>query len=286
MICEKDYEQITEVFVQNELNQILSQEIPNLSEQETYKLILNCIDLTTLEGNDTNEKVAALCRKAYGFSEQNPALPNVAAVCVYSVFASLVKKNLMGKNIKTVCVAGAFPSGQSPISVKLQEIQYAIDQGSEEIDMVISRGSLLEGNYNKVYDEIASIKEYCKNVCLKVILETGELQSLKNIAIASDLAIWAGADFIKTSTGKIPVSATKEAALVMLHQIKNHYQKTGKRIGFKASGGISEPEQAKMYLQLTQATLGDEYLNNSYFRIGASRLANAVFEQLKHICDC
>jgi deoxyribose-phosphate aldolase len=174
-------------------------------------------------------------------------------------------------------VAGAFPAGQSPIAIKLQEVQYALDEGADEIDMVISRGSFLEGDYNKVFDEISAIREITDNHTLKVILETGELQNSANISKASDLAMKAGADFIKTSTGKIAVSATLEAAEVMLQSIKKFHDTTGKWVGFKAAGGISTPDEALKYHQLVTQIVGKEQTTNQFFRIGASRLTDRLF---------
>ncbi len=226
------------------------------------------IDLTTLEGADTRTKVLALCEKAIHHK--------VAAVCVYPTFAKLVREQLSGTNIRTACVSGAFPSGQSPIHVKVMEVLYAVNEGAEEIDMVISRGTFLEGDYDTVAAEIREIKTACGKVHLKVILETGELQTPENIRLASEIAIASGADFIKTSTGKIPVSATPEAAFVMLQAIREHYEKTGKKVGFKAAGGISKPEDAEVYIQLVREILGEEWLTPELFRIGASRLIDAL----------
>ena len=204
-------------------------------------------------------------------------ISHVAAVCVYPVFVKQARKCLQGSGIRVASVAGAFPAGQSPLPVKLQEVKYALDEGADEIDMVISRGSLLEGDYNKVFDEIAAIRQISAAKTLKVILETGELQTSDNIEKASQLAIDAGADFIKTSTGKIAVSATLEASEVMLKVIRKNYEKTGKRVGFKAAGGISTPEEVLKYYQLTQNILGKEQTTNQFFRIGASRLTERLF---------
>ncbi|MDR2907977.1 MAG: deoxyribose-phosphate aldolase [Bacteroidales bacterium] len=230
--------------------------------------IKSFIDLTTLEGADTKEKVVTLCNKAKHHQ--------TAAICVYPPFAKIVREQLAGTTIQTACVAGAFPSGQSPIHVKTSEVAYAIEQGAQEIDMVISRGTFLEGDYATVGAEIKAIKEACGAVHLKVILETGELQTPENIKLASEIAIANGADFIKTSTGKIPVAATPEAATVMLHVIKEHYQKTGNKIGFKPAGGISKPADAEIYVNLVRDILGEEWLRPELFRIGASRLVDAL----------
>jgi deoxyribose-phosphate aldolase len=269
-----DYSSVTQEKIDKKLKSIYDYNIPGMDRKDMLKLILNCVDLTTLEGSDNNAKVTELCKKAVELQ------PNVAAVCIYPPFVKLCKTLLQGKNISVASVAGAFPSGQSPIKVKLQEIQYAIDEGADDIDMVISRGKFLEGNYKEVADEITAIKDICKNVHLKVILETGELQTIANIRKASELAINAGGDFIKTSTGKIPVGATETAALVMVETIKEYYEKTGKLIGFKPAGGIATCDHAINYLKIVHYTLGDKWMSNKLFRVGASRLAVLISGEL------
>ena len=248
-------------------------------EKEALRFALSTLDLTTLEGSDTIAKVEALCRKASGYEAMG--LPNVAAVCVYPVFARQVKGLLAGTSIQTACVAGAFPSGQSPLYVKIAEVKYALDEGADEIDMVISRGKFLEDNYIEVFDEINAIKDACGEAHLKVILETGELGDAKKIYDASILAMKAGGDFIKTSTGKINPAATPEAAYVMLTAIKDYHESTGKIIGFKPAGGVSTPEQALIYLRLVEHILGPEWLTPKLFRIGASRLADGLAGSLR-----
>lgn len=248
------------------------------SDQEAMRFALGILDLTTLEGADTNEKVEVLCKKAYSFSDKG--LPNVAAVCIYPVFVRQVSQLLSGTGIHTASVAGAFPAGQSPLHIKLAEIKYAIDEGADEIDMVISRGKFLQGDYIEVFDEINAIKDLCGNIHLKVILETGELGDLTKIYDASFIAMKAGADFIKTSTGKIIPAATPEAAFVMLQAIKDFHESTGKFIGFKPAGGVSTPEQALVYVHLVESILGPEWLSNKLFRIGASRLADKLTEAI------
>lgn len=243
-------------------------------DKEALRFALSILDLTTLEGSDTIAKVEALCHKASGYEAMG--LPNVAAVCVYPVFARHVRGLLSGTGIQTACVAGAFPAGQSPLHVKIAEVKYAIDEGADEIDMVISRGKFLEDNYIEVFDEINAIKDACGKTHLKVILETGELADPKKIYDASILAMKAGGDFIKTSTGKISPAATPEAAYVMLTAIKDYHESTGKQIGFKPAGGVSTPEQALVYLRLVEHILGPEWLSPKLFRIGASRLADGL----------
>ena len=248
--------------------------------QEGLRRVFTCIDNTTLEGSDTFAKVEQLCRRSIELQDASQGIGHVAAVCVYPVFVRHARSVLSGSGIRVASVAGAFPAGQSPLDVKLHEVKYAVDEGADEIDMVISRGSFLEGDYNKVFDEVAAIREVTQGHTLKVILETGELKTWDNIVKASELAIDAGADFIKTSTGKIAVSATLEAAEAMLTTIKKYYEQTGKRIGFKAAGGISTPEEVLNYYQLTERIMGLEYINNQFFRIGASRLTERLFSFL------
>lgn len=253
----------------------------DLANQEgVLKQILGFIDLTTLSGDDTNQKVTDLCQAGMSFFNGEKGIPNVAAICVYPVFANTVHHALKGTDIKTACVAGAFPSGQSPLPLRVGEVKYAVDHGADEIDMVISRGRLLEGDVDFISDEVRMIKEACGEAHLKVILETGELKAVEIIRKASELAINAGADFIKTSTGKVDPAATPEAFLIMLDTIKECHDATGEMIGIKPAGGISEPEEAVHYYMMVKEVLGEAWLNSSHFRIGASRLAGKVFKQI------
>lgn len=253
---------------------------PTAETFESLRRVFSCIDNTTLEGSDTKEKVSALCQRSLQLQDAAAGISHVAAVCVYPVFVRQAKHELEGSGIGVASVAGAFPAGQSPLSVKLQEIRYALDEGADEIDMVISRGALLEGDDKRVFDEIAAIRELTQGRTLKVILETGELQTRENIVRASQLAIDAGADFIKTSTGKIAVSATLEAAEAMLSTIKKHFDLTNRMVGFKAAGGISTPEEVLKYAQLQESIIGKEYANKQFFRIGASRLVERLYSFL------
>ncbi|HOW30099.1 MAG TPA: deoxyribose-phosphate aldolase [Bacteroidales bacterium] len=246
--------------------------------KEALSRLLGLLDLTTLDGTDNPEKVNALCNKALSFSANG--FPSPAAVCVYPPFAALVSAKLSGSGIFTASVAGAFPSGQLPVHLKVAEADYAVAHGADEIDMVISRGTFLAGDYNTIVDEVAAMKMACGNAHLKVILETGELVTPGNIRLASQLAIEGGADFIKTSTGKMQPAATPEAMAVMLDAIKEHFENTGVKIGIKPAGGISTPEQALVYYALVSDKLGDEWLKKSLFRIGASRLADAIVNEL------
>jgi deoxyribose-phosphate aldolase len=255
----------------------------NLDKKQALKQILGFIDLTTLSGDDTTQKVTELCAKAESFFDGDKGIPNVAAVCVYPVFANTVHHALKGTDIKTACVAGAFPSGQSPLPVRIDEVKYAVDHGADEIDMVISRGRLLEGDMDFVFDEVRLIREACGEAHLKVILETGELKTPRLIRKASVIAIDAGADFIKTSTGKIAPAATHEAFLIMLDTIKEYYEATGEMIGIKPAGGISTPEDAVSYYLLVKHILGERWLSSAHFRIGARSLADKVHEEIIHI---
>lgn len=249
--------------------------------QNAYRLIMNCMDFTTLSGADNRQTVTELCRKAIHYKDDEHDIASPCSVCVYPPFVSVCRKVLDGTSIRVASVAGAFPAGQSPIEVKAAEVRYALQQGADEIDMVISRGKFLEGNYEGVYDEICTIRRLCAHVVLKVILETGELGTAQNIYKASQLAIAAGADFIKTSTGKISVNATPEAFLVIIDAISRHYDMTGRMVGIKAAGGISEPETALLYVGILSQTLGNRWLTPHYFRIGASRLADRLFGEIK-----
>ena len=251
---------------------------------EYYKKIFGCIDNTTLEGCDTKEKVRMLCEKSLKMVDPERGIRPVAAVCVYPIFVREASELLQGSGIHVASVAGGFPAGQTPLKVKLMEVQYAVDEGADEIDMVISRGALIEGDEQRVADEIKAIREVCVGKRLKVILETGELPSEALIRRASIIAMENGADFIKTSTGKIEKSATLEVAKIMLQSIVEYHEMSGKWVGFKAAGGISTPEQALSYWELAQQYIGEEHLNKQYFRIGASRLTDRLFSFLTSKC--
>lgn len=250
------------------------------SKMQGLKLALNMIDLTTLEGKDTPGKVIQMCYKAQHVADDLQGLPTVAAVCVYPNHVKTAKKCLQNSAVKIASVATAFPSGNSSLKIKLADTKLAVDHGADEVDMVISRGEFLSGNYNFVYDEIAAIKQACGDARLKVILETGELSTLDNVRKASDIAILAGADFIKTSTGKIQPAATMPVTLVMLQAIRDHYESTGKMIGMKPAGGISTAKMALQYLVMLYETLGDAWMSNEWFRFGASSLANDIVLQI------
>ena len=253
------------------------------TKSNLLNLSLSMIDLTTLEGSDTAEKVQQLCYKAKHLDSSLDNIPNVAAVCVYPNLVSIAKKELKESNIKVASVSTSFPSGQSSLKVKIADTIIALDSGADEIDMVISRGKFLKGEYNFVYDEIAQIKDLCGKTHLKVILETGEIGNLESVRIASDIAISAGADFIKTSTGKLSNSSNMPVVLVMMYAVRDYYIRTGKKIGIKPAGGISNSKQALQYLVMLNEVLGYEWMSKELFRFGASRLANDILMQLKKL---
>jgi len=272
---------IDQVGIEDRIARITARSIKKESKMQGLLMALNMIDLTTLEGADTDEKVKQLCFKAHHLHDDIPGLPTTAAVCVYPNFVKLAVNELKGTGVKVASVATAFPSGQSSAEIKLLDVKMAVDNGADEVDMVISRGKFHSGEYNFVFDEIAMIKEACgKNIRLKVILETGEIGTLDKVRQASDIAMYAGADFIKTSTGKIKPAATLPVTLVMLEAIRDYYYKTGIMIGMKPAGGISTSKLALQYLIMVKETLGGKWLTNEYFRFGASSLANDVLLQI------
>ncbi len=272
---------VDQVGVGDRIARIQSRSIKKASKLQGLKMILNMIDLTTLEGADTDGKVQQLCNKARFLHSSNPDLPTVAAVCVYPNFVAQAKNELLATKIKVAAVATAFPAGQSSMDVKITDTKLAVDGGADEVDMVISRGRFHQGEYKYVFDEIAAVKEACGKARLKVILETGELGSLDKVRRASDIALYAGADFIKTSTGKINPAATLPVTCVMLEAIRDYYYETGTMVGMKPAGGISNSKLALQYLVLVKETLGDAWLSNKWFRYGASSLANDVLMQIE-----
>lgn len=257
----------------------LDQEIQSIATApptvEELKRALSCIDLTSLEGKDTEASIQELCKKGI--------TTGVAAICVYPTLVKTAKNALKNTTIKVASVAGAFPSGQLPLHLRLEEVKYALTEGADEIDMVINRGEFLGGNHAFTLQEVAAVKAVCGKTTLKVILETGELETTENIALASRLAIEGGADFIKTSTGKIAVNATLPYVYVMLKEIRAYRDQTGKKVGIKASGGIADGVTAVQYMRLTEQVLGKEWLQPALFRIGASRLVNNLVSELNNI---
>src|SRR6059036_4131365 len=239
------------------------------------------MDLTTLEGQDTPGKVAALASKAVRPDPSDPGVPSVAAVCVYPNLVPTAVERVQGSGVKVASVATAFPSGQSPLETKLDEVRWVVEHGADEVDMVIDRGAFLAGRYAKVYDEIVRVKEASGDAHLKVILEVAELGTYDNVRRASLLAMAAGADFIKTSTGKLPGAATLPVQLVMLEAIRDVHEHTGRRVGFKAAGGIRQAKQAIQHLVLVHETLGPDWLTPDLYRLGASSLLNDILMQLR-----
>ncbi len=271
---------IDQVGVEERASRFTKRSIKKETKMNGLKLVLNMIDLTTLEGKDTDGKVKQLCYKAMHPHDAVDGIPKVAAVCVYPSMVKVAKKAVEGSGIKIASVATAFPSGQAPRDIKIRDTKFAVNEGADEVDMVISRGKFHAGEYNFVFDEIAAIKEACGTARLKVILETGELGTYDKVRRASDIAMHAGADFIKTSTGKIQPAATMPVTLVMLEAIRDFYYKTGKMIGMKPAGGISKSKLALHYLVMVKETLGSDWLTNEWFRFGASSLANDVLMQI------
>lgn len=272
---------VDEVGIEERVARFCSRSIKKESKVQGLKLALSMIDLTTLEGQDTRGKVTQLCQKAIHVHDSRPGLPHVAAVCVYPTMVAVARRALTGHDIKVASVATAFPSGMAPLGVKLEETRMAAAEGADEIDMVISRGAFLEGDYQRVFDEIVAIKEACGRAHLKVILETGELGTLDRVRRASALAMHAGADFIKTSTGKVQPAATLPVTLVMLQAIRDHYHATGRRVGMKPAGGISRAKLSLQYLVMLRETLGQDWLTPDLFRFGASSLVNDILMQLE-----
>lgn len=276
---------VDQVGIEERVARIKARSIKKEAKVQGMTLALSMIDLTTLEGADTPGKVRQLCYKAMHPHDRLPGLPAVAAICVYPTLVRTAKKALGDSGVKVASVATAFPSGQAPKAVKIADTKYAVNEGADEIDMVISRGHFHAGDHAFVFDEIAAVKEACGDARLKVILETGELGTYDKVRLASDIAIAAGADFIKTSTGKINPAATMEVTLVMLHAIRDHYLRTGRMIAMKPAGGIRKSKEALHYLMMVKEELGEAWLDPHWFRFGASSLANDILMQLQKEAD-
>lgn len=286
---------VDEIGAKERAAMLASRSIKTESKMQALRLAVSMIDLTTLEGKDSEGKVIAMCRKAISPKPGDASIPHVAAVCVYPNLIRIARKTVEGSGVKVASVATSFPSGQYPLKVKLEDTKRAIFDGADEIDMVISRGEFLEGNYDFVFDEISQIKECCvissealnqktgnkTDVHLKVILETGELETFDNVRRASFIAMMAGADFIKTSTGKVQPAATLPVTLVMLEAIRDFYDDTGKIIGMKPAGGIKTAKDAIAYLVLVNETLGEKWLTPELFRLGASSVLNDILMQIE-----
>ncbi len=266
--------------IQRKVADLIANKVAENDTVEVKKLMFNCIDLTTLNVTDNDESVMKFTQKVNDFDDKYPDLKNVAAICVYPNFAEVVKDTLDVDNIGIACVAGCFPTSQSFIEVKIAETAMAIADGATEIDIVISVGKFLAGDYETMCEEIMELKEACQNAHLKVILETGALKTASNIKKASILSMYSGGDFIKTSTGKLEPAATPEAAYVMCQAIREYYELTGVKIGFKPAGGISTVHDALVYYTIVKELLGEEWLNNKLFRIGTSRMANLLLSEI------
>jgi deoxyribose-phosphate aldolase len=266
--------------VKKDIDKILAAHYAENDNKEVYKQCLSQIDLTSLNGTDTHAEIIAMVTKVNGFKSVYPHLPNVGAICVYPALVPVVKEHLK-ENIGIAAVSAGFPASQTFIEVKIAETAMCVLEGATEIDVVISIGKFLEGNYEEVYEELTEIKASCRHAHLKVILETGALQTATNIKKASILAMEAGADFIKTSTGKIPVAATLEATYVMCHAIKEWNEKNNIKVSYKPAGGIVTTEDAVKHFTLVKEILGKEWLNNTMFRFGASRLANNLISSIE-----
>jgi len=272
---------VDQVGVEERAAALAKRSIKKASKLWALDLAIRCIDLTTLEGADTPGKVTALCAKGVRPQPGDASIPSVAAICVYPSLVATAVAHLRGSGVRVASVATAFPSGQSFTSIKVAETREALAAGADEIDMVIDRGAFLSGDYQRVYDEIGSVKEACGSTPLKVILETGELGTYDNVRRASILAMAAGADFIKTSTGKITPAATLPVSVVMMECIRDFSRETGKQIGFKPAGGIRTSKQAIAYLVVLYETLGPDWMTPERFRLGASSLLNDILMQIQ-----
>ncbi len=262
------------------VQKILDEHFAENNNKDVYTFLFNTIDLTTLKATDSPTSVSRFTQNVNDFEEKFPSLPNVAAICVYPNFAPVVRTVLEVSGVKIACVSGAFPSSQSFEEVKIAETSLAVANGADEIDIVLNLGYFLDHDYESLVDEITEQKEACRDGRLKVILESGALKTAKNIKIASILSLYSGADFLKTSTGKEYPGASLEAAYVMAQCIKEYYEKTGNRVGFKAAGGVATTEDAVKYYTVIKEVLGEEWLTNEYFRLGASRLANNLLSDI------
>ena len=269
-----------DTIVADEVKKIIDKHFDENNTEDVYKFLFNTIDLTTLKATDSPQSVAAFTERVNAFDEEHPELKNVAAICVYPNFAQVVRTVLEVSDVDVACVSGAFPSSQSFIEVKVAETALAVDGGADEIDIVLNVGNFLDGDYEEVCDEISEQKDACRDARMKVILETGALKTAANIKAASILALYSGADFLKTSTGKEFAGASLEAAYVMCQAIKEYYEATGRMVGFKASGGVSTTADAVNYYTIVKEVLGEQWLTNEYFRIGASRLANNLLTDI------
>lgn len=270
----------TEEEVARAIKKITEEKVGKNRNKEALKTIYSCLDLTSLKCTDNAESILTLTEEVNNFEEKYPDLKNVAAICVYPNFANIVSQSLEAESVEVACVSGGFPSSQTFSEVKIAETALALQEGATEIDIVLSIGKLLSGDYESLCDEIQELKDLCGDRTLKVILETGILRNAENIRKAAILSMYSGADFIKTSTGKEAVGATPEAAYIMCRTIKEYHAKTGRKIGFKAAGGISTIDDALLYYTIVEETLGKEWLDSKLFRIGTSRLAATLLNEI------
>lgn len=264
------------------VKKIITEKVPENDTLDVKKFLFGSIELTTLKTTDSDESVLAFTERVNQFESVYPDLPHVATICVYPCFAKVVSETLEIEGVEVACVSGSFPSSQALIEVKVAETALAVKDGATEIDIVLSVGKFLSGDYETVADEIGELKQTCGNdVAMKVILETGDLVTASNIKKASLISMYAGADYIKTSTGKEKVAATPEAAYVMCQAIKEYYDETGIQIGFKPAGGINTPMDAVVYYTIVKEVLGEKWLTNKWFRMGTSRLANLLLSEIE-----
>jgi deoxyribose-phosphate aldolase len=266
--------------VRMKVDKLILNKLDENDNLEVKKQILNCIDLTTLKCTDTEESVLKFTEKVNDLTDSYPDIPTIAAVCVYPNMAEIVSDTLEADGVNIACVSGGFPSSQTFMEVKVAETAMALHCGADEIDIVMPVGKFLSGDYEGVCDEISELKDICGDKKLKVILETGVLMTAENIKKAALICMYSGADFIKTSTGKEAISATPDAALVMCEAIREYYKETGRKVGFKAAGGINTVKKALAYYTIVKEVLGNEWLNNEWFRIGASSLANPLLTEI------
>ena len=271
---------LTEEEIATAIKKITEEKVGKNRSKEALKTIYSCLDLTSLKCTDNAESILTLTEEVNNFEEKYPDLKNVAAICVYPNFANIVSQSLEAESVEVACVSGGFPSSQTFSEVKIAETALALQEGATEIDIVLSIGKFLSGDYESLCDEIQELKDLCGDRTLKVILETGILRSAENIRKAAILTMYSGADFIKTSTGKEAVGATPEAAYIMCRTIKEYHAKTGRKIGFKAAGGISTIDDALLYYTIVEETLGKEWLDSKLFRIGTSRLAATLLNEI------
>ena len=272
---------VDEAQVREAVKQIVAEKVPQNDNEEVKRFLFGSIELTTLKTTDSDESVLAFTERVNDFANDYPALPHVATICVYPCFAKIVSEALEVEGVEVACVSGSFPSSQARIEVKVAETALAVKDGATEIDIVMPVGKFLSGDYEGVCEDITELKAACGQAPMKVILETGDLRSLSDVKVASILSMYAGGDYIKTSTGKEKISATPEAAFVMCQAIKEYYNETGIQIGFKPAGGINSVMDALTYYTIVKEVLGEQWLTNRWFRLGTSRLANLLLSELE-----